>query len=305
MIGSKLVFKARIVFKYLKDLYQMILSKVKALFLWNYYYALLREPKIKGGVSHNPIIQNWIKLELRKNGFDVVDLNIDISNYNTYLKNAEYHKYPRYFNPIKRAGRFIEKSLEHYLAAELLNLSKDDIYIDIANANSPTPHIYHKLYGCKVYQQDLWFPSGIHENIIGGDASNMPVKDEFATKMALHCSFEHFEHNSDINFIKEASRVLKRKGKLCILPLYLNNRYAIQTDPSTLPKYGIPFERDAILYCAKGWGNRHGRYYDIPHLIKRIQKNLKTLKLTIYFVLNEKEIDPSCYVKFIALFEKS
>ena len=191
----------------------MILWKVKDLLLWNYYYASLREPKVKSVVPYNPIIQNGIKSELRKNGFNVIDFKINISNYMNYLKNAEYNKYPRYFNLTKRTGRFIEKSLEHYLTAELLNLSKDDTYIDIANANSPTPDIYYKLYGCKVYRQNLWSPKGIHENIIGGDASNMPVKDEFASKMALHCSFEHFEQKSDTNFIKEVSRVLKKGGE--------------------------------------------------------------------------------------------
>jgi len=304
MLGTGIVFKTKIVFRYLKEIYQLILYKIKNQFLWNYYFDSLREPKINSVVPHNPIIQNEIKSELRKEGFNVVDLKINISNYQNYLKNSEYHKFPRYYNLNKKSGFFIEKSLEHYLAADLLNLSKDDIYLDIANANSPTPGIYHKLFGCEVYRQDLWFPKGIHKKIIGGNASNMPIKDEFATKMALHCSFEHFERNSDKNFIKEASRVLKKEGKLCIIPLYLFNRYAIQTDPAMLTKNNLSFEEDATLYCAKGWKNRHGRHYDIPHLIKRIQKYLKGLKLTIYYVQNEKEIDPSCYVKFIALFEK-
>lgn len=47
------------------------------------------------------------------------------------------------------------------------------IYIDIANASCPTPEIYHKLYGCKVYRQDLVFPEGIHGNAIGGDAGSI------------------------------------------------------------------------------------------------------------------------------------
>jgi hypothetical protein len=72
-----------------------------------------------------------------------------------------------------------------------------------------------------------------------------------------------------------------------------------------LPKGGIIFEPDAIIYCTKGYGNRHGRFYDVEHLIARIRNNLNDLKLTIYVVQNEKEVDRSCYVKFIALLEKS
>jgi hypothetical protein len=72
-----------------------------------------------------------------------------------------------------------------------------------------------------VYRQDLSFPEGIVGNVIGGDTADMPVRDAFANKMALHCSFEHFENGSDIGFIREASRVLRNPGKLIIVPLYL------------------------------------------------------------------------------------
>lgn len=283
--------------------YKFAIQKMKEGLLWDYYYAALREPKVKSAVSHDLRIQNGIIEELKKNGFNVIDFEINVTDYRRYMNNAEYHKFSYYYCGGK-ASNFTEKSLEHYLAARLLNLSKNDVYIDIANANSPTPEIYHKLYGCKVYRQDLVFPGGIHRNIIGGDAGNMPVEDGFATKMALHCSFEHFEEDADIRFIKEASRVLKKSGKLCILPLYLFDRYAIQIDPSVLPKGGILFESDAMLYCTKGFGNRHSRFYDVPHFIARIKNNLDDLKLTIYVIQNEKEVDPSCYVKFIALFEK-
>lgn len=88
------------------------------------------------------------------------------------------------------------------------------------------------------------------------------------------------------------------------MPLYLFNKYIILTDPAVLPKGGIPFESDAILYCVKGCGYRHDRYYNMSKLIDRIRNNLKNLILTIYVIQNEKEIYPSCYTKFIALFEK-
>jgi len=280
-------------------------KQIKRALLWNYSYATLREPKIKSWVPHDDLgIQEGVIKELKKNDFNVIKFEINVSDYKHYMSKAGYHKFPGYYDGGK-AGKFIEKSLEHYLAAKLLNLSKDDVYIDIANADAPSLEIYSKLYGCTVYRQDLIFSEGIHGNVIGGDAANMPVKDEFATKMALHCSFEHFEQNSDKGFIKEANRVLKKRGKLCILPLYLFNQYAIQTDPSVLSKRGMAFESDAILYCAKGYENRHGRFYDVLHFVDRIRNNQGDLKLTIYVVQNEKEIDQSCHVKFVAFFEKT
>jgi SAM-dependent methyltransferase len=285
--------------------------KIKDGLLWNYHYNALREPKIKyiipvDGIKNEMFslqVQEEIAKELKMDGLNIVDFKINISDYRNYIKKAEYEKSPNYYGGGK-GWNFTEKSLEHYLAAKLLDLSKDDVYIDIANSDSPAPDIYNKLYGCEVYRQDLVFPEGVHGNIIGGDAGKMPVENGFATKMGLHCSFEHFEQDSDIRFIKEASRVLKKRGKLCIVPLYLFKEYSIMTDPSFLPKGGIQFENDAVLYCWKGFRNRHGRFYDISHFYQRIRNNLNNLKLTIYMIQNEKEVDTSCYVKFIALFEK-
>ena len=198
----------------------------------------------------------------------------------------------------------MEKTLEHYLAAKILSLSKDDIYIDVATNNSPTPEIYQKLYDCQVYKQDKIFPEGIDGNVIGGDAGHIPVKDSFATKMALHDALQCFEEDADIRFIKEASRVLTKGGKLCVLPLYLFTDYAIQTDPATLPKGGINFEPDVTLYCVKGFGCRFNRIYNVPQLVTRILNNLDDLKLSLYVIQNEKEVASSCYIKFVALFEK-
>jgi hypothetical protein len=122
--------------------------------------------------------------------------------------------------------------------------------------------------------------------------------------MALHNSFEHFEKDADTRFIKEASRVLVKGGKLCILPLYLSENYLIMTDPSVVTKGENPFENDVTLYCVKGNGIRHARFYDIDNFIKRVVNHLGDLHLTIYVIQNEKDIDESCYVKFVAIFEK-
>ena len=195
----------------------------KVVVLWDSYYYALREPKVQSAVPQDFRIQNESIKELKKDGFNVIDFKINVTDSREYINSAEYHKFPNYYHGDK-ASNFIEKSLEHYLAAKLLNLSEDDVYIDIANGNSPAPEIYHELYGCKVYKQDLAFPEGIHGNLIGGDAGDMPVEDGFATKMALHCLFEHFEQDSDIRFIKEASRVLRKGGNFayCLYIFLIN-----------------------------------------------------------------------------------
>jgi SAM-dependent methyltransferase len=273
-------------------------------YLWKYNYARLPGPKAKGAVpQHNARVHVEVIRQLREERYDVRNYTVDAADFRRYLREANYSRFRRYYGGGK-APNFTEKALEHYLAAKFLGLRSGDVYIDVANDESPAPKIYSALYGCKSYRQDLKFPPGLHGDTIGGDAANMPVPEGFATKMALHCSFEHFEGDSDTRFIKEANRVLRDVGKLCILPLYLHTEYSIQTDPAVLPKSGVSFEPEATLYCARFWGNRHGRIYDVAHLSSRIRSVLAGLHLTIYVVQNEKSVDPSCYVKFIGLFEK-
>jgi SAM-dependent methyltransferase len=278
--------------------------RIKELLLWDFYYNSIRDPKKKGMQDIEPMKTcDEIIKQLTKNKLKVHNYEIDLNDYRNYINKAKYQEFPKYYKG-GRAQNFIEKTLEHYLAAKLLELSSDDVYLDIASFNSPATEIYQNIYGCKTYKQDLVFPEGIHDDLIGGNASNLPVENGFATKMALHCSFEHFENDCDVKFIKEANRVLSKGGKLCIIPLYLHTKYVIITDPATLPWGGIEFDENAVIYCVKGFHSRYGRFYDVPQFIDRIGNNLDELSLKLFAVKNQKSIDPSCYVKFVALFEK-
>jgi len=140
--------------------------------------------------------------------------------------------------------------------------------------------------------------------MIGGNAANLPVADGFATKMALHCSLEHFEGDFDIRFMREVARVLKAGGAVCIVPLYLFEEYAIQTDPLVALSSEIIFDDDAVIYCAEGWGNGHGRFYDPEHLVSRFYEDKGDLKMEIFRVMNSQAVHESCYVRFVLLIRK-
>ena len=259
-------------------MYSFMISAFKERFLWEFYYSGLRNPKVRGAVPHDDTkVHQEVLMELKENGFNVETYPIDVEDYKSFIDKAAYQTFPSY----RVAGgggahNFVEKTLEHYLAAKLLEFGKDDVYIDVGSADSPAPEIYHKLYGATTFRQDIMFPRAVRGNIIGGDACDMPIEAGFATKIGLHCSFEHFEQNSDVKFIKEASRILRKGGKLCILPLYTFNKYAVQTNPAVMPRGGIPFEKDATLYCVKGWSSRHNRFYEStpPCFKNKEQRNL-------------------------------
>lgn len=275
-----------------------VVTKPKSDF--NYYHPEIPNPQKQGGVIHNLDSQEKVFQGLVDLGIDVENYEVDVQEYRQFFQNARYvQDFPDYYS-----FNLPEKTLEHYIAAKLLQLNDKDIYIDIASQHSPTPEIYHRLFGVKAYLQDLDYPHGLNGNKIGGDAANMPVPDEFATKMALHCSFEHFENGSDQGFIQEVSRILKPGGAVCITPFYLFDEYAIQTDPAVSIPQGVKFDDDATVYCAYGWGNRHGRFYDPDRVFSRVCQNLNGMKIKIYSITNAKQVDPSCYVQFAALITK-
>jgi SAM-dependent methyltransferase len=263
-------------------------------------YALIKRPKIPSGIGHDRGSQHRITNQLLSIGITTIDYEIDVDEYKHYFNTAEYkERYPKYYD-----FNLHEKSLEHYLCSKLLRLQSDDVYIDVASEHSPVPEIYSRLFGAKCYRQDLSYQAGVHGDRIGGDAGNMPVTSGFASKMGLHCSLEHFEGQADIAFIKEAARVLRPGGRVCIVPLYLSEFYAIQTDPVVAIRDNVPFDEDAVICCAKGWGNRHGRFYDYLHLKSRIVSNLGEMTGTVYAFTNAKAVDPSCYVLFGMVIDK-
>jgi len=243
-----------------------------------------------------------IRNSLVQSGIEVKDYRIDKEKFNDYINRAKYSN--REYYSYGKNSNSVEKYLEHYISVDLMKFDSDDVYIDVASCDSPMPEIINSLYGSTVYRQDLAYPQGVKNGLIGGDASRMPLPDNFATRMTLHCSYEHFEGDSDIRFIKEATRVLANGGKMCIIPLYLAPEYGIQTDPMSYAD-NIIFDDKANIHFAKGWGGRHSRFYSVDMFLERVIHNCSELKVTIFNIINSQDIDSSCYVKYVAIFEKA
>ncbi len=272
-------------------------------FVWSWRYRSLREPKRAGAYPHDRAEQVLVRRQLVEAGFDIRSMRIDLEDYRRFLERATYEQYPLYYGGGQARG-FPQKALEHYLALKLLRPGAADVCIDVASQKSPAPQIYARLSGAHVFSQDLAYPGGLSGDRIGGDASRMPVADGFASAIALHNAFEHFEGDADARFIREAGRVLRPGGRLCIAPLFLASRYVIQTDPAVWPAGGMAFEPEAEVACVRGWRDRHGRFYDVPRLRSRVRDNLDGLRLTIFDVENAADVHADVYLRFVALIEK-
>jgi hypothetical protein len=222
------------------------------------------------------------------------DFDIDIQAFRSYYEIAGYlHDYAAYY-----PGNQQEKALEHYVALQLLNLKRGDVFVDLASEHSPVPEIYGRLTGAETYSQDIMYPEGINGRRIGGDACAMPVADGFASAASLTCSLEHFEEDADVRLFLELARVLQPGGAVCVAPFYVNVEHAIQTDPTVGVPAHVAFDPGAPVYCVEGWGNRHARFYSPESFMDRVVSRVgDRLTFDFYYLRNASAID-SVYARF-------
>lgn len=262
---------------------------------WEMKYFLLRRPRQRT----MPFNERAIIEELNHGPIPTETFEIDVEAYRQWRQKAQYERhYPDYYT-----DNLAEKSLEHYVAARLLDLQPGQTYLDVASQSGVAADLYRRLYGVKTLVQDLDYEPGVHGDRIGGNAANLPLADESIEAMALHCSFEHFEGDSDMRFVREMGRVLKPGGRCVIAPLYLCHYHACLTNP--LLAKGVDFDPDAVIIGARTWGNRHGRFYDPAHLVERVWNQRGPLSMKVLICGNRQDADPSSYLRFIAFFEKA
>ena len=78
---------------------------------------------------------------------------------------------------------------------------------------------------------DLSYPEGINGIDIGADAGDTKLPDSFASVLSSQCAYECFMGDADIHFVEEASRILDKKGRYGIAPLYLADIHFVSTSP--------------------------------------------------------------------------
>lgn len=274
-----------------------LLRRPNALIRWYACYVL--NPRKRTGqptLSYESAIGafNDASIEVRRT-------RIDVAQYRAYLQAADYPG-TYYAGPLRSI--LPEKTLEHFLSLQSLDLAPEMTVVDVASHDSPFPDIVQRLYGCRVFHQDLEYPPGVHGDRIGSNADALPLPDESVDFMTAHCSFEHFENDSDTGFAREADRVLKPGGTLCIVPLYLADKATIILDPfRDLSGIIVDLETSAS-YMRNFVGGRFSRRYDVSSFARRVLGAAPSLTPTVIFIENPELVDPGCYVRFVCLLSK-
>jgi len=202
-------------------------------------------------------------------GVPVEEVDIDISDFESWL--ALFPDIEKHYQDMDDV--FIEKCLEHYLSFTHLEISKNDLYIDIAASGSPWANILEER-GIESYRLDLAYPRGIHGVNIGADAGNTELPDNFASVLSLQCAYECFMGNADIRFVIEASRILNREGRCALVPLYLDDVHFVATSPYCNQKEILIETEAKRVWRDDEYKAPFSRHYTPETFEKRIYSNI-------------------------------
>ena len=255
---------------------------------------------------------------MKKNKLPVLtfDSSVPVKNIESPISKRKFNQFEKKFRPFieKREAIYSripggdtwpsfepdrEKVLEYYLTVEALSLKPRSTYLDIASCLSLFPNYVAERIGATVYRQDLLYPEGIRSvefprissikpgrttvNIlsIGSDACSLPLTSSSVDSIALHCSFEHFEGDSDGRFTKEALRLLRPGGRMLIIPFYCGNTY------EEVHKEGFAD------------GCQFHRYYNPSKFFERVLSVIDSkYSLEMRYYRNSRKIDESFYCDY-------
>jgi SAM-dependent methyltransferase len=237
-------------------------------------------------------------------------LDIEIMDYSPSAEAFRAFQAENYFSGDYYGGRssavWDEKLLEHWIASERLGLNSftaNDVYIDVAAASSPWAHEVRARKGIEAYAIDL--------GEVGEDYRNLPyyrIENATATSFpnasvkgaSLHCAYEMFVGNDDVQFIREIARILEPGGRVLILPLYMHTHYCAYSTPEYFGKgFSDPKAKEYVrLDCI---GVPSSRKYSAAMLKKRVLDIIVSegMSYSLLALRNKSELGEGIYCHFI------
>jgi len=272
-----------------------------------YRYACIRTRSRES--YHNPTPDELVRVEgeLIRAGVDVRELAVDAGRYHEFTSEFPF---PVDYHGGAQTGYWHEKIFEHQVSHLLLGIDgygADDVYLDVAAGGSPWVRMLRELRGVTAYAIDLTVRHPFRE--LGYYREEDATRTTFASAsvrgISLHCAYEMFTGNSDVQAISEISRILAPGGAVVIVPLYLHTHYCCYSSPEF---WGKGFADDgAREYVRRGTrGIPSSRKYDAARLCQRVIDPAVDagLEPVVYVLRNQYAISAEIYCHFVLMLRK-
>ena len=263
---------------------QNLLLKCAEPFLENFKFAENASP-----INSPSIIK---QLQQMPRSWEYIEENISLDDFAQYYHDVDYpKKFPKYTEQYSRS--LSRKAMEHYISFKTMNIKDSGTYLDIAASNSPVHDILELNFEvADAYYQDINYESKSEKHKISSPASKIPLQSNSLDGITLHNSWEHFEGDEDIKCIEEAGRLLKKGGKLCILPLAFTAETQVLTSPLIWnTKYpnlkGVPcFDQEASIHINEDKLQRQEKTYSVEYFGTILSQFKDIFEFKIYYFPN-------------------
>jgi hypothetical protein len=253
---------------------------------------------------HNPTAEELAAVEdaLRALGVTVEDYQVDPASFARFKAEKPF---PENYHGGQGGGVWDEKLLEHFIAARLLGLDDygaDDLYVDVAACHSPWAQYLREVRGLNAWAIDLAVGQEFRDlpYYRCEDATTTTFADASIRGASLHCAFEMFAGDDDVDFVREAARILAPGGKVVIVPLYLHTHYCAY---STAEYWGRGHSDPAAVEHVRmdTWGVPSSRKYDAQMLVRRVLEPAKAAGLAyrLRALRNQNMLGNNIYCHFI------
>lgn len=253
---------------------------------------------------HNPTTAELAAVEnaLQALGVTVEDYRVDPESFARFKAEKPF---PEDYHGGQTGGVWDEKLLEHFIAARLLGLDDygaEDTYVDVAACHSPWARYLREVRGLNAWAIDLAVGQAFRDlpYYRCEDATATTFADASVRGASLHCAFEMFAGNDDIEFMREAARIMAHGGKVVVVPLYLHTHYCSY---STSEYWGRGYSDPAAIEYVRmdTWGVPSSRKYDAQALVRRVLDPAieAGLSYRLRALRNKEELGMNVYCHFI------